>query len=593
MRWRALVLVLVGSGCVSVSPSRAIHWKTLVTSHSPADALAYFSQPTASPDVCDARVANDLLVANDVAEGLLEGFVAGVIAPDVMGECLRRALLTLDRGDGEVLLNRLVLSLERLLRHDHLEHEASIALRLAVLRDVLLERPAGLNPSERIRRPRIEWLERAVGERALSGRARSVGLSILEAEAMERGVYEGESVDAVRLGTLEVERQRVVLERMVRRLPSKELRREAARRLISLNISESAHVELAPQRDAVIDLVLRYGANAVELTAARIERRWLEPEPAPGVVVSQPDEEGVLPLTVGTGRAPPAQVGLQGVVQVKLKDLARPVTVCGDLDPFDPTPCLSPAAVTVEAPFLEAMGHGRYQFVETPEKRLGLELVSRPSLDAVVFVAGAEAGRLSWDTTFAEPENVVLSGDEGERGPDLRVRIDWYVAVQRGLVEVSWREGVERRVVEAGRIPAFLVVSRGGVGLRGGSGRDGDAGRDGDRCEDGGAGGDGGDGGRGGEGGRGGDVDVELRCVGAPCPDGVKAELLTVFRTEGGDGGPGGAGGEGGPGGAGGRGRTDGCRPGGTGLAGQQGSQGPRGLRGSPGTVRFTDRARL
>jgi hypothetical protein len=69
MRWRALVLVLVGSGCVSGSPSRAIHWKTLATSHSPADALASFSQPTASPDVCDARVANDLLVANDVAEG--------------------------------------------------------------------------------------------------------------------------------------------------------------------------------------------------------------------------------------------------------------------------------------------------------------------------------------------------------------------------------------------------------------------------------------------------------------------------------------------------------------------------------------------
>ncbi|MDX2014124.1 MAG: hypothetical protein SFW67_28255 [Myxococcaceae bacterium] len=586
MRWLLLVPAVL-TGCVTATPARPVHWRHLVSSQSPADAVSYFSQATASADLCDARVGNDLLAANDLAEALLETFAEGGLVASVFAECLRRALLTMDPGDGVVLLNRLVLASERLLQHPRLQENERLSARLALLRDVWLERPRWLQPSEPMRRPRVQWLERAVASQALQGHALTFARAVLEGEALERGEYEGAAVDSAVLDRLERDRQDVTLRRMARRLPTVDLRRDAARRVISLRITGSAYPELAAQRDAVIGHVLRYGGNALELSPWRIERAWLEPEPTPSVVVAQPDEDGVAALTIGSGREAPPQLDLRDQLQVKLRDLSRPVTVCGDLDPFDPTPCVPAAAVVVVAPFLEPMGHGRFQFSEAPGKNVGLSLVASPTLEARVGVAGVDAGAFEWPTAFAPPTPVEFVGDEGDPGPPLHVKVDWHVPVARGLVRVTASGSVEHRIVERAHLAHFTVTSRGGAGERGRSGRDGDSGHDGDRCEDGGPGADGGDGGRGAEGGRGGDIEVELRCLSAACPDGLEAALLEVARSEGGEPGPGGPGGNGGRGGAGGPGRDQQCGPGSAGRGGNDGAQGPPGLRGAPGTVRF------
>jgi hypothetical protein len=587
VRWVLVVPLVAVTGCATASSGRPVHWRALVVTQSPADAVGVFSQATASADLCDARVGNDLLAANDLAEALLDTFVEGGLVADVFAECLRRALLTLAAPDGVVLLNRLVLASERLLGHPRLEDHERLSVRLALLRDVWLERPRWLQPSDPVRRPRVQWLERAVKTQALRGHALAFARAVLDGEAMERGEYQGAAVDESLLERLEQHREEVTLRRMARRLPTLELRRDAARRIISLRIAASAHPELAGQRDEVVAHVLRYGGNALALSAARLERAWLEPGPTPSVVVAQPGEDGVASLIVGSGREAPPQVELQGVLQVKVRDLSRPVTVCGDLDPFDPTPCVPAAAVVVDASFLEPMGHGRFQFAEAPGKNVALALVGTPSLEARVRVAGVEAGSLQWPTTYAPPTPVEFVGDEGSPGPPLRVKVDWHVPVGRGVVRVVAGGTVEHRIVERGHLSHFVVTSRGGDGERGRAGRDGDAGHDGDRCEDGRPGGDGGPGGRGGEGGRGGDIEVELRCLSAACPPGLEAAWLDVFRSEGGAPGPGGPGGNGGRGGAGGPGREQQCGPGGVGRSGTDGAEGPPGLRGAPGTVRF------
>jgi hypothetical protein len=371
---------------------------------------------------------------------------------------------------------------------------------------------------------------------------------------------------------------------------------------------------------AAEEAVLRAGANPISLAEHEPERGWLDPSwnASRELLVDQrlPDQTARL-LAISSDRPTPAVIPalpLRGALQVELRGLPRPVTLCAPPAALDVTPCLPPSAVRLDGGQGTIDGDGVLRVVDAISEADAISLAQQGrTLSLSILVAGRRIASLGWRLTFATPPDLVLTGEgAGRQGPGLAVSVDGSVS---DLVIYAVDDGRRRSqaVVERSEAAAFHVVSRGAPGRPGASGShgsDGTTGTDGwsATCpsssgtsgSNGGDGSDGQAGEPGGPGGPGGDVQVTVT-AGAATLDELLRLLGSTVRSEGGPGGPGGSGGIGGSGGPGGRGgsgttcsdadgRSWSLSGGSDGLSGRDGSAGGDGWpgpAGKPGRVTF------
>jgi hypothetical protein len=571
--------------------------------------VGYLSQPDANPAVCDGVGPQHPLFGGDPAEALGEGLRDGRIPPRRWAACASRIL---DHGDW--LLGPITTDYARLATDPVLERSSLMQARLAAMHQVIVERPVG--GSAEALDELVATVRRAHGR--LGPVAAHFAGELVEAVELSGGRLGGRVVDRAVLDEL----QRAGFESRLRhcayRLPDAGLRTEARRRIIRMHILGAPDPTLRGQAAAIEEMVLRRGYNPVSLSEhppvdSRLDARAL---PVRQIVVRQDAESGTATLlgrVEGRGDLSilPA-LALRGAIQVTLRGLARPVTICSPPAILDPTPCLDPRALEFRDRLLTFDGDS-FRFAERLPARAAVDLArAGATIDLAVSAAGHRLASLNWPIVFQRPSALVVASQRaGERGPDLQVRVS-HAPASRLVFAVAGPAGERFAVVDRRDLPFFSVISRGGPGrpgTEGWPGRDGlggstgvDASCPGSPGSNGGAGEDGtngGDGRDGTDGGPGGAIQVEVSCR----QDDRCGETLSLVRGSvrsqggpGGSGGPGGRGGAGGPGGYGGLGAscTDpsgailsvgGGSPGLSGTSGVPGYPGRSGNDGAPGPV--------
>lgn len=578
--------------------------------------LAYLGQPDASPAACEAGGAG-LPGPGEVGQALVEALVAGKVAPGVFEPCAALLLSRLDAAGAAALAGRVLRAEAGLLADAGLGGEPAMQERLAALHRTYLGRPPAALPAQ-VADDALREVRERLASAGLAPLARRTAGELAEAIELERGTWRGLPVDGDLL--LGLGRQdEALLERCALRLPDAALRGAAARRLVGLRAAASPFPGVRGD-SAVVETVLRLGANPVALRDHPVQAAWLEPGilPPRRVVVQQriPEQAAIL-LGAGPERLEPSvlpEVPLRGALQVRVAGLERPITLCRE-GALDPTPCLAAADVRPDPPLAFPGRSGVIHVVERVPEALVVELARGASrLEIPLRVGGRAVAGLGWTVTYARPPDLVLEGrSAGADGPDLDVVVE-RPAADRLVYSVAGPGGTLQAVVPWSEAALFRVVSRGAqgrAGADGSSGSDGGSGLPGASAScpsspgaDGSPGGSGGDGGNGGDGGPGGNGgDIRVRVVAASAA--LRAEALELLRgtvaSEGGRGGPGGSGGSGGRGGRGGSGgmgttctdqdgratSLDAGRDGPSGDGGRDGSSGASGPDGRPGAVRL------
>jgi hypothetical protein len=578
--------------------------------------LAYLGQPDASPAACEAGGAAHP-GPGEVGQALVEALLAGKVAPGVFEPCAALLLSRLDAPGAATLAGRVLRAEAGLLADAGLGGEPAMQERLAALHRTYLGRPPGAALPAGVADGALREVRERLASAGLAPLARRTAGELAEAIELERGTWRGLPVDGDLL--LGLGRQdEALLERCALRLPDAALRGQAARRLVAIRAAASPFPGVRGD-PAVVETVLRLGANPVALQDHPVQAAWLEPGslPARRVVVQQriPEQTAIL-LGAAPERPEPSvlpEVSLRGALLARVAGLERPITLCRD-GAFDPTPCLAAADVRPDPPLAFPGRGGVIHVVERVPEAAVVELARGASrLEIPLRVGGRAVAGLGWPVAYARPPDLVLEGKSpGAHGPDLEVVVE-RPGTDRLVYSVAGPGGTLQAVVPWSEAALFRVVSR---GARGRAGADGSSGSDGGSglagasasCPSspggdgspGGNGGDGESGGDGGPGGRGGDVRIR-----AAAPAALRAETLELLRrtvaSEGGRGGPGGSGGRGGRGGRGGSGGTgttcidqDGHATslnagsqGPSGYDGRDGSSGSSGPDGRPGAVRF------
>ena len=330
------------------------------------------------------------------------------------------------------------------------------------------------------------------------------------------------------------------------------------------------------------------------------------------MLLRQDVEQQVVTLLAFQGPVDPGSPGtllpelsLRGPVQLELRGLSSPVTLCAPPQDLDVTPCLLPADLHVKTPFVDLDDGGRLHFIEHAHTAEILAQVhDSPKLSWPVEVSGHKVLTIEWPTILEKPANVLMTGAKGGLGPNMLVSAE--ERAERLFFTVDIGNGPRLVAIEKHDTASFSIVTRGANGKSGAPGSTGSSGTSGSSgspgsCPgssggnggNGSPGGPGGAGGPGGPGANGGDVVVKVACAPSECQTLGKL-LERVIRSEGGAGGPGGPGGSGGQGGAGGAGGsgascTDSSghytsvSSGASGSAGANGPSGPKGPDGPPG----------
>lgn len=584
--------VLLLTACVSTPPPPTTRHVAIAGT---AEALVdYLSQTHATAEVCDARVSPNLQQV-DTQRLVVARFLARDISPEVFTRCLSLALSTLDPTQTTSLLDTVVPAYETTMADLGFEDRPSLQAQLAALQQVLLHRPPETAPSPDVVEPRIERLTRLVERKALGPVARTMAAQLLVGAEFEAGRYAGVPVDGASLRAL---RDEAVLLVAAMRLPAASLRQVAATQLLRVRMAASPHPEVREGGDALISTVLRYGNNPQSFDADAVLEASLHRDPTwPNeLIVTQPELPSKPFLLSGAAVMP--TISLRGVVWVRVKGRSSPITVCGD-EPFDPTPCLSPALLSVDSPLFQPLGHGRFEFTGEMSAAFSESLASADLLRVPVELDGQTMGWLSWGLRFERGEDLeYVAENVAETGPALSVAVMQYPLSKRYVFSVNDGRSERRRVVEGEDLAQFRVVSRGGRGPSGFDGANGIEGAAGAQCQNGAAGSPGQPGGNGRQGGRGGDVAIQLSCLEATCSEALLSLLTEAIVSEGGVGGRGGSGGAGGRGGAGGPAQVDSdgrtvCSAGASGADGPDGADGSRGPPGERGTVQFFEAPRV
>src|SRR5262249_9531218 len=150
-----------------------------------------------------------------------------------------------------------------LTKNVELETSPTLQTRLAAMQAHYLERPNGLDGTAQIVEPMFDELRRALDQRRLGWVAKRFGEELLPTVDLERSRYRGRLVDVLTLDELHARKDEATLRRFVERLPSKNLRDEARRRILRLRVAESPYPEVREHAAEVEDRVMKLGANVV------------------------------------------------------------------------------------------------------------------------------------------------------------------------------------------------------------------------------------------------------------------------------------------------------------------------------------------
>lgn len=590
-RWkqmkRSLVWCAVLAACGGGGLRLPMTAQDLARTHDPKALALYLTQPGADPMVCDASGPGPHAAGDDrVAPLLVDGLRARTIRPAVWRACVTQIFGSAGRAVSGALVVAIMRAIPPTL-DARVDADPAAAVQVAALIAAYRERPTDV----RVRSEEIDALaahvqQRVAGLGAVGARHARELLATLD---LERGRWQGRSVDAAFLDERAGAGDDATLALFAARLPDAALRAEAARRLVRLRIARSPFAEVREDAVHVEELVVRTGINPIAPRLQRPVRAVLDPGKLTlaGVQIDQTISQQRARLVSPGAAQLLGRIALRGALAVEIEGVSQPVTLCGGARELDPSPCLLPGDVAIDSPLVWRDREGGVHLVDQIKMDQVRALALHDKLALPIEIAGTELTAIELPLSFVARDVLVYSG-----GP----RIDLDVEQRnRRLVYKIASEGTTRwAVIDEDRARDLAIVSRGADGGRGSdgvAGSDGMAGSDGSAAScpstpgsDGGRGGDGSngsDGSDGSDGGDGGAVQLRVRCSDGQCASAL-AILRDTVRSEGGAGGAGGSGGPGGRGGAGGRG-GDSARCG-DGPAMNSLSGGSDGLRGNDGS---------
>jgi hypothetical protein len=572
--------------------------------------VVYLGQPDASPSVCDTKSKGPHVseFTSDFQNALVQGFVDGKIQPALWERCVKRVLRNLPEDRAAAFHDQLAREHSKLMRGAAIEENPEADERLVMLQNLYLDRAREQNGHPEVVGPLFEELRQALGKAdALGPVARDMGRELLATADIEKGRWQDQDVTIAMLDELAAAGNTMTLERFARRLPDPELRAQASRRIVRINIALSPFSEVRDAAQPVEERVLAEGNNRVSLAQHPLVRAWFDPNSVPmrSVLVRQDVwRQSVKLLGSSAARQELSvlpELPFRGALWAELKSISRPVSVCDSRKNFDPSPCLGISDISLDNPFTYLDRSATFHFHDGVSLASVVPLAAVDDFSLPVRIAGVATTTLSWGLSFERPADLQFSGAQaGSDGPDLNVQIE-RPHPSRLIFYATDPSQTYLAIVESRDLGQFHVASAGARGYAGADGSPGMDGSDGAQCQDGGNGSDGGPAGNGGPGGDGGDVHVRVFCGQYNCND-TLASVRSVVLSLGGAGGPGGRGGAGGRGGSGGSGRspttytdsagntvqTDaGCSAGSNGNSGNNGADGYDGPNGSPGRVTF------
>ncbi len=610
---RTLILAsLAATGCAQhfALPMTAAQF----ASHNSGPALvAYLSQDDATPSVCDLQARGPHLtgINDEVAEALTDGIRLGRVEPKLWRRCLEVMMKTADPGEASHLMDSLARGYRKLMIEDDFEKSPSLQVRLQAMHQIYLERPPSVAAHSDVINPLFADLRKAIDKKRISPTAAKMGEDLLATVDLEKGTWRGKQVDLAMIEGLFAELDEKLLHRFADRLPDPALRDQARRRVIRMRIMASQYPEVIKNAEAVEEIVMKLGAYPISPATYPPVRGSVDTTKVPlrGVLVRQHLIEQTATLLGYAGDRPGVsvlpEVNLRGALQITLKGISKPVTLCAPPKEMDPSPCVVPTDVKIENPVAYLDKDGAFHFVEHVAQKDAINLAQKGDRFVLpVNVGGRRLTNIDWGLHYEKPEDLVFGGaGPGTDGPNLGVTVD-HRDPNRYIYTVTNGGHPFLAAVEAGDAIGFHVISkgeRGPTGRSGHSGRHGMSGTPGTSAScpstpatsgtPGTDGTPGGPGGPGGHGGNGGDIAVAAACGGRRCDDAADMLHQTVLSVAGpaGFGGAGGPGGVGGAGGSGGSGAT--CSDGNGGSyslpaapSGQRGRDGAAGLDGPPGT---------
>ena len=112
--------------------------------------VAYLGQPDAGAGVCDLSLPGPHLAKLDreVSKDLVEALREGRISPAVWASCASALLRSAPHRDSSTLLDEVLSTYSDLITDDHFEADAALQARLAVLRQLYLERDPAIAAQE-------------------------------------------------------------------------------------------------------------------------------------------------------------------------------------------------------------------------------------------------------------------------------------------------------------------------------------------------------------------------------------------------------------------------------------------------------------
>jgi hypothetical protein len=602
---------------------------TQLTHYSEGAALAaYLSQANASAEVCDqqASIPHIKVVDDETRKALEQGLRKGQIPPPLWNLCMSSLLRDADPPLSQNLMDDVSQDALEALHEKHLETDANEQSRVDSIWQLYFERESNPSPSPKALKNLVSQLQRDVAKNDLGPFGLSHAKALLDALELEQGRWQGNPVDLAFLNGLLETGDEKTLRLCTLRLPDAALRTTARRYVIRLHIQASHFPEVRGAASAVEKAMMQGGTNPVSLRSHPLVRGLFNVTQVPKrkVVVEQNllNQTARLVGYAVEGSTPTVlpSIPLRGAIQVDVKGISKPITICPPAKDLDVSPCLLPTDVRLDSSFGVLDYSGVLHVTDTMDESAAAVLArSGQNLVIPILVAGQRVAALVWPATFLTPEDLVLGGQmAGQTGPHLDVRADLtnptrlIYLVSDGGLRPFWA------VVERSSADRFRIVSQGARGYAGSNGSDGMSGFDGTNGSDascpsfsgtsggyGSAGSDGGDGASGGPGGAGGSItvtvtgDKQARAEALPL-------LQQVVLSQGGEGGPGGRGGRGGAGGHGGKGGSgtlcwttdengimsassslNGGSDGLDGMSGRDGSNGQSGPPGQPGPVTF------
>lgn len=582
---------------------------TQAVNHGTGEALVfYLSQHDASPSICDMLGAGPHLttLTEDTRVSLVNGLVNGAIRPRTWQRCAGLLLSVLSEEHCGLLLDALALAYRDMLKDAALAHDPALVERLSTIHQLFLHRAFDAHAHAAVAFPLLIQLHDALRRQRLGPIASQFARELLDTLELERGNWQGRSVDPALMDQLAAVGNVLTLRRFAERLPTAELRQEAKARIVRIHVALSAFAEVRDDGRALEDVVLARGHNAVSLSRHPVIRAWFDERRLEQrlVLVQQSPWEGSALLLGRTEtqrvESVMPEVPLRRTLRVQLRGISRPVGVCEDPGSLDPSPCIELRDISLPNALTELDNLGAIHLKDHLTLRDIIALASREHFSIPLAIGGKRVATLEWPLRFALPRDLQFSGDyPAGDGPNVSVAISLPLR-SRMRVDASAGADVYTAVVERDDAELFRVGSSGGAGAIGSVGYPGANGYSGPECGNGSSGSEGGPGGMGGPGGAGGDVYARFTCrEDASTCAAWHALLGRVVVSEGGAGGAGGLGGAGGYGGAGGSSRPErshydseakmtivddsGCSAGAPGSSGSSGMNGAAGLDGLPG----------